>query len=70
MPEQTAVQLTIFNLLGQEIRTLVKAVQPPGYHEVVWDGCDRNGVAVGSGVYLYRLTTNGFTETRRMMLLK
>jgi flagellar hook assembly protein FlgD len=60
----------IFNLLGQEVRTLVAGERAAGLHRLNWDGTDDAGRAMGSGMYIYRLTGEGFVQTRRMMLLK
>jgi flagellar hook assembly protein FlgD len=53
------VQLEVFNVLGQRIRTLVDARVRPGAHEVAWDGTDRAGRATASGIYIYRLSIGG-----------
>jgi hypothetical protein len=65
-----AVELAVFDLLGQKIRTLVNAEQAPGRYAVKWDGRTENGLQVSSGVYLYRLTAGSYRETRRLTLLK
>ncbi|UCE20100.1 MAG: T9SS type A sorting domain-containing protein [Gemmatimonadota bacterium] len=62
--------LKIYNILGQEVRTLVDEVREPGYYTVTWDGRDQYGNEVSSGVYFYRLTAAGITATRRMVLMK
>lgn len=64
------VQLTIFNILGQEIRTLVNETIDAGSYTLVWDGHDASNRPVASGTYFYRLDANGFSQTKRMMLLK
>jgi hypothetical protein len=64
------VQLKIYNITGQQIRVLVDEKQQPGSHTVLWDGCDANGQAVASGLYLYRLQTKKHQSTKRMILLK
>ena len=64
------VRLVIYNLLGQEVRTLVDGVQAAGYYQVLWDGRNQRGRTVGSGVYLYRITAGDYSESRRMVLLK
>ena len=48
----------------------IRTVLPPGEHSVLWDGADRFGRPVATGVYLYRLRVGGETETRKMLLLK
>ncbi|RMF58288.1 MAG: T9SS C-terminal target domain-containing protein [Calditrichaeota bacterium] len=65
------VKLTIFNSLGQEVRTLVNEKETPGTREVKWDGKDNNGNIVAAGTYFYRLTVNNeFSTTRQMVLVK
>ncbi len=70
LPEVANVELVIVNVMGQTVRTLVNAMQAPGEHSVVWDGRDQSGVAVASGIYLYKMRAGDFTETRKMVLMK
>ena len=63
------VRLEVFNLLGQRIATLVEGERPAGVHTAVWDATDASGQAVGAGVYLYRLTVGGDSQTGRMVLV-
>ena len=67
---QVAVQLDIFNLLGQQLRTLVRGHMPVGGHKVVWDGRNQQGHEVASGIYIYRLQVGNYLEARRLMLLR
>ncbi|UCE19535.1 MAG: T9SS type A sorting domain-containing protein [Gemmatimonadota bacterium] len=62
--------LTIYNILGQEVRTLVNEVKEPGYYQVTWDARDDFGFEVSSGVYFYQIRTENFVETKRMLLMK
>jgi hypothetical protein len=64
------VQLRVYNLLGQEIRTLVNGNTAAGPHTVSWDGTDNSGRAVSQGIYVYRLVRGGASETRKMMLVR
>jgi hypothetical protein len=64
------VVLEIYNILGQKVRTLVNQTQTPGIYNVTWNGTNDLGLAVGSGVYLYKFTAGNNTETRKMMLMK
>jgi len=64
------VTITVHNMLGEVVRTLVEEYQGAGYHEVVWDGKNNTGSSVSSGMYIYRLTAGGFSETRRILLTK
>ena len=70
LPEAGDVTLEVFNINGQVVSTLIDQRQPAGYHEVEWDGHNSNGAPAATGVYFYRLTTNDFVESKKMMLLK
>lgn len=59
------VTLKVYNLLGQEVETMVSAEHIAGVHEISW-----GGGTLPSGVYVYRLQANGFTETKKLVLLK
>ncbi|HET6349927.1 MAG TPA: C25 family cysteine peptidase [Candidatus Krumholzibacteria bacterium] len=64
------VTLTIYDVTGARVRTLVDQILKPGAYSVQWDGRDGHGSAVGSGVYFYRLSTPAQALTRKMVLLK
>jgi len=64
------VKLRIFNVKGQLVKTLANGNFTPGNHKAVWDGKDTNNRNVASGVYFYRLETKGFTQTRKMLMIK
>ena len=70
LPQQGQVRLTIYNILGEQIQTLVEQEHPAGAYSHLWDGTDASGRQVASGVYLYRLETGSRVFTRRMLLLK
>jgi hypothetical protein len=70
LPEAGDVRVSVFNVLGQEVRVLAEERQEAGVHEVVWDGKDTYGSQVASGVYFYRAKLNDYSETRKMVLLK
>ncbi len=59
------VLLKIFDIRGREVETLVNERQSPGTYEVTFDAS-----SIPSGVYFYKIETNGFVQTKRMMLLK
>jgi flagellar hook assembly protein FlgD len=63
-------RVDVFNAAGERIRTLLESHQAAGSHEVVWDGRDDNGSAVGSGVYFFRLDALGQESTRRLVLVR
>jgi len=70
LPSQSQVKISIYNTLGHEIKTLVNREQNYGSYTIHWDGNDKYGNKVSSGVYLYHLNANSFNQTRRMILLK
>lgn len=70
IPDATNVELAIFNLKGQRIKTLASGEMNSGNHSIVWNGLDDNGRPVASGVYLYKLRGGSQTMTRKMMLMK
>ena len=69
LPTSAHVRLEVFNLLGQRLATLVDAEQTAGVHTAQWNATDVAGRAVGAGVYIYRLSSGGMTESRRMVLV-
>jgi len=68
--EVSKVSLSIFNIKGQLIKTLVDDIEQFGEHSVVWSGKDDNNDLVNSGIYFYRLEVGSDTLTKRMVLLK
>ncbi|MFC1490330.1 M56 family metallopeptidase [Candidatus Latescibacterota bacterium] len=70
VPEAGNVSLAIYNSMGQNVAELVSSNTEPGYHSVVWDGRDKNGMSVSSGVYVYRLRMGNKRENRKMTLFK
>ncbi len=71
LPQSSRVVLKIYNVLGQEVATLLDGVEKvAGNHNVVWDGKDQLGRAVSSGIYLYQMRAGNVVLTRKMTLLK
>jgi hypothetical protein len=70
LPEAVDVDVAVYNLVGQRLRTLVNEKKAPGRYEVVWDGKDDSERDVSSGVYFYRYRAGEFWATRRMMLVR
>ncbi|OQY26739.1 MAG: hypothetical protein B6244_12680 [Candidatus Cloacimonetes bacterium 4572_55] len=70
IPRASLVTLSIYNINGQLIRTLVNKKQSPGSHHVVWDAQNNTGRKVTSGVYFYRLETSDSSANKRMVLLR
>ena len=70
LPQDAEVRLTIYNILGQKVATLLDEPQSAGFKAVWWDGKDAEGDEVSSGVYFYRLTAGEFSEIKKMMMVK
>ncbi|MBW6513480.1 MAG: choice-of-anchor J domain-containing protein [Candidatus Syntrophosphaera sp.] len=70
VPSSGPANLKIYNLKGQLVRTLVDDIREAGQYSVVWNGKDDNHSNVSSGLYFYRLTSDGKTVTRKMLLAK
>ena len=64
------VNLSIYNVLGQQVAVLVDEMRQAGTHAVVWDGRDERGIAVGSGLYFARLEAGGTAHTRKLLLVR
>ncbi len=70
LPMKSNVTVVIYNLLGQEVQQLVNQQYSAGNYRVTWDGTSNNGIQVATGMYLYQIVTDGFIETKKMLLLK
>ena len=70
LPEGANVTLVVYNILGQQVRTLVSGAQGPGHYSVVWDGRDEAGRPAATGVYIYWLQAGAFSQVRKMILAK
>ena len=71
LPQAADVELTVYNVVGQVVRTLVAEHQGAGRYTVEWDATDDGGHSVSAGLYLYRLQAGGeFAQVKKMLLLK
>ncbi|NHZ85444.1 MAG: T9SS type A sorting domain-containing protein [Planctomycetia bacterium] len=76
LPEISSVTITIYDLMGKEIKTIVDGTENAGFKNIMWDSKDKNGRPVSSGMYFYRLdvfskeTDNEFHETKKMVLMR
>jgi len=70
IPKDGIVEIDVYNVRGQKVTTLTNEFYTAGTHNITWNGRNEEGQSMGSGIYFYRLTTDGHTVTRRMMLLK
>lgn len=70
LPTRTTVTLSIYNILGRHVATLIDGSRSHGTYEVIWDGRNEDGRQVTSGVYFYRLTTQNSSATKKLMLVR
>jgi hypothetical protein len=70
IPERSNVQLTIYNILGKEVTSLVNEEMGSGTYKTTWNGKDSFGNKVSSGVYFYTIRAGSFVQTNKMILLK
>lgn len=70
IPTKSHVKLTVYNVLGQEVNTLVNEEMTPGNKVVTWDGNSQNGTKVSSGMYFYKIEAESFVSTKKMLLVK
>jgi len=70
LPHGCEVKITIYNVLGQKVRTLVDEYQNAGYKRVEWDSKNDGGEEIASGVYFYRIKAGEFTQSKKMVILK
>jgi len=64
------VSITVFNILGQKIKTLVDGTRSVGEYKISWNGIDSKGRAVPSGIYFYQIKADNFIDTKKMLLMK
>lgn len=70
IPNPGKISLIIYNILGQQVKSLINTSQPAGYYTIRWNGRDDAGINVASGVYFYRIRAGNFVQTKKMMFIK
>ena len=70
IPDIAMVELTIYNMLGQHVRTLINEIKSPGTYHVTWEGQDDTGRTVNSGLYLCRMRSGNHVQTRKLLFIK
>ena len=70
LPEQSFVEITIYDMLGKKVRTIVNEKQNPGHKSILWNAKDDYGTVVSAGLYIYQVQADNFIQTNKMILLK
>ena len=70
LPKSSEVSLNIYNLMGQEIKTLVNTYHSAGYYSVKWNGTNNQGMKVASGVYIYVMRAGSFVDVKKLVFIQ
>lgn len=70
LAQRANVLLTVYDIMGKQVRTFDRGEENPGIKSIVWDGADDFGNPVSAGIYLFQIQTGDFTQTSKMILLK
>ena len=70
LPENTFVNIIIYDMLGKEVKTLINQTQDAGYKSVIWNATNNYGKPVSAGIYLYQIQAGEYMQTKKMVLLK
>jgi len=70
IPENALVNITIYDMLGRKVKTLINRTQDAGYKSVIWNATNDYGKPVSAGIYLYQIQAGEYISTKKMVLLK
>ena len=70
LPENSLVTITIYDMLGRQVKTLINQAQDAGFKSVVWNATNDYGKQVSAGIYLYQIQAGEYISTKKMVLLK
>ena len=70
LPENGLVNITIYDMLGRKVKTLINQTQDAGYKSIIWDATNDYGKPVSAGIYLYQIQAGEYMQTKKMVLLK
>ena len=70
LPENGYVNITIYDMMGRQVKTLINQTQDTGYRSVIWDATNDYGKPVSAGIYLYQIQAGEYMQTKKMVLLK
>ena len=70
LPSDILVNITIYDMIGKKVKTLVNSLQTAGYKSIKWDATNNRNEPVSAGVYLYTIEAGDYSQTKKMVLLK
>ena len=70
LPENSRVNITIYDMMGREVKILINQTQDPGYKSIIWNATNDYGKPVSAGIYLYQIQAGEYISTKKMVLLK
>ena len=70
LPEDAMANITVYDMMGRQVKTLTYGFQTSGYKSVEWNATNDQGEHVSAGVYLYKIQAGNFVDTKKMILLK
>ena len=70
LPSKSFVTISVYNMLGQQVKTLVESNLPAGTHTITWDATNQFSMKVASGIYFYKMEADDFVEMKKMVLMK
>ena len=70
LPENSFVNITIYDLLGRHVKTLINQTQEAGHKSVIWNATNDDDKSVSAGIYFYQIRAGEFVQTKKMVLLK
>ena len=70
IPKKSKVEINVYDISGQRVKTLVNEIKVPGYWSTYWDGSNNFGQRVSSGMYLYTIVTNDYKKSRKLIFMK
>ena len=70
LPENSLVNIIIYDMLGRQVKTLINQTQDAGYRSVIWNATNDYGKPVSAGIYLYQIQAGEYISTKKMVLLK
>ncbi|MGY8765212.1 MAG: T9SS type A sorting domain-containing protein [Fidelibacterota bacterium] len=70
LPVQTGVTITIYDMMGRQVKSLINGLQTPGYKTIQWNATNDKNHPVSAGLYLYTIQAGDYSQTKKMVLLK